>query len=152
MQFPTITPPTPAPLIEQIAENLFAHLSPEVERRKAIHRSLYQGFWDSPETPDAILAEMASHVVTLTDGTTTTRAKLMLQMAGENVDSLARIAAFIGCELNDLLPESEWMPRRAFVVQEDATVTLAPAAEGYDAWGNLIPLPEPEPDPEPDPE
>lgn len=148
MQFPTITPPTPAPLIEQIAENLFAHLSPEVERRKAIHHSLYQGFWNSPEPPDEILAEMSSHVVPLHDGSTTTRAKLMLQMAGENVESMARIAGFIGCELNDLLPESEWMPRRAFIPQLDGTVTLAPAAEGYDAWGNLIPLPEPEPDPE----
>lgn len=148
MQFPTITPPTPAPLIEQIAENLFAHLSPEVERRKAIHRPLYQGFWNSPETPDSILAEMSSHVVTLHDGTTTTRAKLMLQMAGENVESMGRIAAFIGCELSDLLPDAEWMPRRAFVVHEDCTVTLAAPAEGFDAWGNLIPTPEPEPAPE----
>ena len=147
MQFPTITPPTPAPLIEQIAENLFAHLSPEVERRKAIHRPLYQGFWNSPETPDAILAEMSSHVVTLHNGSTTTRAKLMLQMAGENVESMARIAAFIGCGLSDLLPDAEWMPRRAFVVHADGTVTLAPPAEGYDAWGNLIPILEPEPDP-----
>ena len=149
MQFPTITPPTPAPLIEQIAENLFAHLSPEVERRKAIHRALYNGFWNSPETPDAILAEMSAHIVILTDDTTTTRAMLMLQMAGENVESMARIAAFIGCELSDLLPDAEWMPRRAFVVHEDATVTLAPPAEGHDAWGNPIPIIEPALDPAP---
>ena len=45
------------------------------------------------------------------------------------------------------------MPRREFVPHEGGTVTLAPPADGYDAWGNLIPVPDPQDvEPTPDPE
>lgn len=130
----TIEQDPPQPIADRIAKSELAHINSELSRRVQFHETHFDTFWGSECTPDQILASMG------------TKAAFWLDCAGENVAHVARLAARAGKELTDFLPLGKWQPRRAFVVAEDGTVTLAPPADGFDAWGN--PIPEP-PNPEP---
>jgi hypothetical protein len=65
----------------------------------------------------------------------------MLGSASESVEHIARLAAMVKKQLTDFLPADQWMPRREFVPASDGTVTLAPPAAGFDAWGRELPPP-----------
>ena len=90
---------------------------------------MFSAFWDSSDTPDDILAELNS----------LGGAGLLLASASENIEHIARLAGIVGKQITDFLPEDQWVPRRAFIPTESG-VTLAPPADGYDAWGKLIPI------------
>jgi hypothetical protein len=112
----------------------------EIDNRVRTQRNQYRAFWDSPVTPDAILEQWGQ------------RGTMMLAAAGENVEHLTKLAAFVGKTLSDIIDLSFVIPRREFVPHEDGKVTLEPPAEGYDAWGREIVEPEPIEEPEPEPE
>ena len=93
------------------------------------HSKIYHKFWDSELTPDEILNALnerglANHVLTF---------------ASTNITHFAEFAEKAGKTLDDIIDESEWKPRRAFTVNGNE-VGLEPPADGYDAWGNLIPV------------
>lgn len=122
------------PPAQQIAEHMLHKLNVTLAERVNDHKVFFRKFWDSPETPDEILTEMGAY------------APVLLAAAGENLEHIARLAGIVGKTLHDFLTAEEYAPRRAFVIGADG-ITLAPAAEGYDAWGRLIPvIPEPEPE------
>jgi hypothetical protein len=117
---------------EIIAAKMSHHVNAVLAQRVFDHQSGFRLFWESSETPDAILAALGVN------------AQLVLAAAGENVNHLTRLAAFAGKQLSDFLSDSEWIPPREFVPGLNGTMTLTPPAEGFDAWGNAIPTPEPE--------
>lgn len=124
-------PTAPAkPAAELIAEHMLARLNATLAERVHDHRVGYAAFWDSSETPDAIIAAMG------------TNAGVLLAAAGENVDHIGTLAALAGKTVVDFLPLENWVPRRAIIIAEDGTGTLAAPAEGFDAWGRAIPAPE----------
>jgi len=134
---PRITP-TLSPAA-QIAEEMILQFNRQIDERLAVQRNQYRAFWDSPVPPDDILAEWGP------------RAAMMLAAASENVEHLTKLAGFLGKQLADLIPLSLIFPRREFIVDHaTGNVTLAPPADGHDAWGR--PIPEPQPEPEPDDE
>ena len=128
-------PPPPAPETKArlTARDIAASVEVEFQRRLQEHSRIFGILWKSADTPDDILAELNEMGV----------AGSVLQFARTNVEQIAAIAASVGISLTDVLPPSGYIPPRAFVVHEDGTVTLAPAEDGYDDWGKLIPVPEP---------
>lgn len=99
-------------------------------------RESFDIFWNSEATPDEILEDFG------------TDALRMLVSAQESVRHIATIAGLSGDELADVLPDECHVPRREFVVEiidgsPTGRVTLAPPADGYDAWGRQIPETEP---------
>jgi hypothetical protein len=132
-------PPPTIPPAKQIAERMVHSFNAQLAERIHSHREGFRAFWDSPVPPDDILVEWGQ------------RAGYMLAAAGENAEHIARLAAIIGGTIDDFILPEFYAPRRAFIPAQDGTVTLAAPAEGYDAWGRLIPEPEPEPQPEPEP-
>jgi hypothetical protein len=131
---PRITP-TLSPAA-QIAEEMILQFNRQIDERLAVQRNQYRAFWDSPVPPDDILTEWGP------------RAAMMLAAASENVEHLGKLAAFLGKQLADLIPLSLILPRREFIVDHaTGNVTLAPPADGHDAWGRPIPEPQPEPEP-----
>jgi hypothetical protein len=111
-----------------MAENLLIGLNQNLEARVKAHKEMFAAFWDSQDTPDDILAELNA----------AGGAGILLASAGENVDHIGRLAIFAGKNLEDFLPEADWKPRRAFIPTPQG-ITLAPPAEGFDAWGKEIP-------------
>ena len=138
----TILPPPALPRAEAIAKSLLDRLNRELARRANQHAVDFDAFWNDPVcTPDEILAAMSSD------------APLMLATASENLQGFARLAALAGRSLNDVIDPINYMPRRQFLVDEvTSAVTLAPPADGFDAWGRPIPSPPPDPEPAPEPE
>lgn len=136
IQLPT---PPPKPAAQSIAEDLLAGLNAEMARRVEHHAREFAKFWDSPETPDVILAAMGPYAI------------LMLQAATENLSNIGKLAAMVGLTLDDAISPQHYMPRREFITT-DGVVTLAPPADGFDAWGRPLPDPKPAPAPEPEPE
>ncbi len=120
------------PDAEIIASKMLHSVNASLAQRVFDHQSGFRAFWESSETPDAILEALG------------TNAQLVLAAAGENINHIGRLAAFAGKTVSDFLSDSEWMPRRDFVPGSNGTMTLAPPADGFDAWGNAIPTPEPE--------
>lgn len=118
------------------AEAIIDGVNAQIESRVKFHITGFRQFWGPGETPDARLAAMG------------TRAKIYHSLAKENLEHIARMAAILGGTLHDYIAPELYVPPRAFVFAEDGSGTLEPPAEGFDAWGNLIPEPEPEPEPE----
>lgn len=136
---PPPQPPAPNPA-KAIAESLLAHPNAEMRRRIDNHAMLYHMFWDSPETPADIAAQMGDKAVAF------------LQFAGANIEQFATLAAGAGLTLADFIPTSDWMPRLPLTPNADGTVTVG-SVDGIDAWGREIPVEiQPEPQPEPAPE
>jgi hypothetical protein len=134
---PIPDPPPPSPA-KTAARALLARINSHASQLVAAHRELYSLFWDSPATPDEILAEIG------------TDAAVTLAVAKQSIDNIAALAAIAGQNLDDVLPPEHYVPRRPFVIAEDGSATLE-TVEGLDAWGRPIPQP-PEPEPEPNPE
>lgn len=120
------TPPASRPAIEIEVEDFLATTESMLARRVEDHKTLYHRFWDSPHTPDALLAEMGANALP------------MLLAARENLESIERLAILGGEVLTDYIPASSCEPRRDFLVAENGTVTLSPPAEGFDAWGDPV--------------
>jgi hypothetical protein len=127
MQLIPATATTPPPPAVQIAEGMVHDFNAQLAERVHKHREGYRKFWDSPVTPDDILAAWGA------------RATTMLQAASENLNHIGRLAAIIDKTVDDFLSPEHYQPRRAFIPALDGTVTLAPPADSYDAWGRLIP-------------
>lgn len=112
-----------------IAEQILSSVNAQIAERVVYHKKQFRRFWDSPQTPDSILAAMG------------TNAALMLAAANENLEHIGRLAALIGCSLDDFIAPGDYQPRRGFVISQDGTATLTPPAEGFDEWG--FPISEP---------
>jgi len=123
------TPAAPPPVEDQVAEAMLRNVNEELPRRVGVHREGYRLFWESPCTPDAVLASMGD------------KAQAVLACAGENVDHISRLAAIVGKPLSDFLPAEFWVPRRAFIAGPNGTMTLAAPADGCDAWGRALVTP-----------
>ena len=126
MQLIPQTTPETIPPAQQIAERMIHHINAELAHRVDFHAKGFRAFWDSPETPDAILAAMGQ------------AAPLVLGASRENLRNIGTLAAMVGKTLDDFISPADYEPRREFVVAQDGTITLAPPAEGFDAWGRKI--------------
>lgn len=135
-------PPTPAPpAIQTFAIGELAHVNSSLQRRIDEHTTRFNAFWRTYTfTPDDILVQFGSSAI------------IWLQAAAESVNHINTLAQIVGKTIADFMPSTDFTPPRAFVVAADGTVTLEAPAEGYDAWGRLIPVPPPEPEPIPEPE
>jgi hypothetical protein len=81
-----------------------------------MHQRIFPLVWSSNDyTPVEFFAEAG------------TQAVKFMQIAGENVEHIAALAAIDGKTLNDFLDPSEYMPPVAYTVHEDGTITLHPA-------------------------
>lgn len=104
------------------------------------HKSGFREFWSDPnETPDEKCAAMGVYALGY------------LTLAGASIAAMQGFAGAVGKDLTELILPEEWMPKREFVVEmidgaPTGRISLAPPAEGFDAWGNPIP-----PDVEPEP-
>jgi hypothetical protein len=117
------------PAAEVIAKLMLHRVNASLAERVHEHISGFNTFWNSAEPPDAILTAMGN------------KAGLMLATASENIAHIGRLAALIGKTVEDFITSDSYTPRRAFIIAEDGTATLAPPAEGFDAWGREIPIP-----------
>lgn len=122
-------PPAPS-VAENTAANLLLGLNQNLAERILQHRNMFSAFWCNPEaTPDDILAALVARG----------SAGILLASASENIDHIGRLAALVGKKVTDFIPEDQWLPRRAFLPGPGGGFTLAPPAEGFDAWGNALP-------------
>ena len=90
-----------------------------------VHRRCFRRVWESAQTPDEVLAGFGR------------RGTGFLSMSWQVVQMLLTVKP-------DSLTESQYMPRRVIIYNEDGSVTLEPPPEGYDAWGRPIQTDEPE--------
>lgn len=116
------------------AKALIHNANAEFWRRIHNHQRDWSVFWNSPVTPDEILAEMG------------TKGKQFVAGSRKSLGDIFGLVALIEpdtelfpAKLEELFPQATWYPRRELIEHEDGTVTLAPPAEGHDAWGNPIP-------------
>ena len=133
MNLISLPTPEPKPAAQIVAEEMLFKLNEQLAERVHAHRVGYAKFWDSPATPDDIIAAMGPY------------AGILLAAAAENIEHIGRLAAIVGKTVLDFLPAENWVPRREIIIAADGTGSLAPPAEGFDAWGRAIPEPEPEP-------
>lgn len=137
MSLPIYTPPPTVeePEADRIARDLLMSLPTANAQMIEIHRAGFFKVWRNPNvTPDAILAALGSN------------AWRLLSAAQVSVTNLQAIAAITSNTIDDIMPREWWYPPREFIPHDDGTVTLAPPADGFDAWGNPIPEPQPEPE------
>lgn len=125
-----IPPPVQPPQSQVLARHLLFTLNTEIERRVDLHRRQFRLFWDSQTPPDDILADIG------------TNARVFLQSARINLASIDELAKLVGKTLTDAISPADFLPRREFIEAEDGSATLAPPAEGFDAWGRPIPQPD----------
>jgi hypothetical protein len=125
----TPTSPPEVPEAQRVAQDLLAGLDPERARLIEHHAREFAKVWKNPRvTPDEILAAMGTNAI------------LLLQGAQCSVANLAAIAAIQGKAITDIIPLADFYPPREFIPLPDGTVTLAPPADGFDAWGNPLPV------------
>lgn len=123
-------PPTPT-RSTVVAAAMMQAANEQLNLRVGIQRNLFDAFWNDPETtPDDILTALGSN------------AQQFVAIAFENVEHIATLAAIFNKQLSDFIDEESSMPRRAFISGDNGTVTLAPPAEGFNAWGKEIPITE----------
>jgi hypothetical protein len=121
-----IPPPAQQPQSQTLARHLLVTLNTELERRVDLHRRQFRLFWDSQTPPDDILADIGAN------------ARVFLQSARINLASIDELAKLVGKALTDAISPADFIPRREFIEAEDGSATLAPPAEGFDAWGRPI--------------
>lgn len=114
------------PLSHMVAEHLLLTLNGELARRIEHHTKEFRRFWDSEAVPDDILAHMG------------TNAGLFLAASVINLRGIEALAQLVGKTLDDAIPVADRIPRREIILHADGTATLAPPAEGLDAWGRQI--------------
>ena len=128
-------PEAPAtPAIESFAVNELAHVNASLARRIEEHTTRFGAFWQTYDfTPDDLLLQFGSSAI------------IWLQAAAESVAHINRLAQIVGKTIADFMPSTDYVPPRSFLVSATGVVTLEPPADGHDAWGRLIPVPQPEP-------
>jgi hypothetical protein len=94
-----LTPDAVKPAAKIIADRLLHKLNATLAERVNDHRTFFREFWDSPETPDEILAQMGVY------------APVLLAAAGENLEHITRLGAVVGKTLGDFLDAVEYEPR-----------------------------------------
>ena len=110
--------PEPLPAAQAIAQSELARVNQLLSDRTSAHKERFAAFWDNSQaTPDEILAAMGTNAV------------LWLQAASESAGHIARLAAIVGKTLDDFLSPEFYVPRRAFVIGQDGSVTLEPEPE-----------------------
>lgn len=124
--FFNLPPPPQEPDRVLVARHLKASINVELQRRIENHYAGYRSFWDAPCTPDEVLAELG------------TDARAVIEASRANLRNLHELALLVGKTLLDFMPAENWMPRREFILNADGSATLAPPAEGFDAWGKPI--------------
>ena len=124
------------PAVQTLARAELSHVNAALARRIDEHRIRFAAFWrDYGHTPDDILEAMGPTAI------------IWLMAANESVEHVARLAAIVGKTVGDFLDAEDRVPPRAFIVGDAPgyAVTLAPPAEGQDAWGRpLVPPPDEE--------
>jgi hypothetical protein len=118
-----IEPPPEEPAAKKQARHILATINNELQRRIQQHAAGYHAFWDADATPDDILSELGIN------------AALVIESSRANLQNLHHLAQLVGKTLDDLMPRHDWYPRREFIITNDGSATLAPPAEGHDAWG-----------------
>ena len=133
--------PTPIPAeippAQKAADRMIHNFNAEFSHRVQMHRQQFRVIWRNPNiTPDEIMAGLGTQAATI------------LAAASESIQHLGRLATIIGKDVTDFIPPEDFTPPRELIPNADGTVTIAPPADGFDAWGNPIPEPEPETTPE----
>ena len=137
MDLITLPPPPTAPLAQKAAQNIVAHVSPEMERRIKYHIARYNEFWcDYNVTPDEVLAELNALGV----------AALVITSRNQDLTAMGQLAALFSKQLSDLMPVEYLTLPRQFIANADGTLSLSEIPEGFDAWGRALPSPEPDPE------
>jgi len=126
MSLITITESPPKPEAQRIADMLLHKVNASLAERVHEHCANYSAFWDSKETPDAIIEAMGMN------------AELFLMSAKENIEHIGRLAALVDKQVTDFIAPENFLPRRAFIIADDGSASLAPPADGFDAHGNAI--------------
>jgi len=108
----TTTPPQPE--AQRIADLLLHKVNASLAERVHEHCTNYATFWDSGESPDAIIEAM--------DG----NAALFLMSAKENIEHIGRLAALVGKQVTDFIAPEMFIPRREFIIAQDGTASIAP--------------------------
>lgn len=130
-------PPPPAPEASVVVavREILASIEVEAQRVSQNHARIFNLLWSDPHhTPDALLAQMQEQGDDIK----------MLTFAARNIAHIAGIATDGSIPLETLISEADYQPRRAFAMTPEGQLYLEAPAEGYDAWGRLIPVPEPE--------
>lgn len=109
-------PPAPTdPPARAAVRRIFSETADELQRRIAMHQRIFPLVWSSNEyTPEEWFAEAG------------TQAVKFMQIAGENVDHIASLAAIDGKTINDFLATSEYVPPRQYTANPDGTIILQP--------------------------
>jgi hypothetical protein len=130
MEFiPLPNKPTPPPAAKKIAEQELAFLNAELSRRVEVHKVRFDALWRNKKaTADQILYHMG------------TLGALYFAAASESVGHMARLAAIIGKNINDYIPDTHRIPLAEVIINPDMTASLK--------WPEPTP---PNNDPEPEP-
>jgi hypothetical protein len=120
-------PPPPAERSARTVKRLLiSTINAELVRRVHTHIDGVRLFWKSECTPDELVEELG------------TDAGPIVEASRANLRNLSDLAELVGLTLNNLMHPEDYLPPREITVNADGTVTLAPPAEGFDAWGNPI--------------
>lgn len=111
----TTTPPKPE--AQRIADLLLHKVNTSLAERVHEHCVNYATFWDSAQSPDAIIEAMGIN------------AALFLMSAGENIDHIGRLAALVGKEVTDFIAPEMFVPRRQFIINADGTASIVQPAQ-----------------------
>lgn len=112
------TPESPLPTAAELAaESIIDAINAEIDHRVKVHKVAFETLWRNTRegaTPEAILLKLG------------TKAALVLQFAGENIDHIDRCAKLVGKTRADFIPDADCVPPRELVFHSDGTVTLQP--------------------------
>jgi hypothetical protein len=100
---------------ELAAQSITDALNSEITHRVAVHKVCFDTLWRNQRegaTPAAILAALG------------TNAKLVFQIASENLAHISNCAALIGKARADFISDEDCTPPVAFTIHADGTVTL----------------------------
>jgi hypothetical protein len=109
-----IPPPAPDdPPARAAVRRIFSETAEELQRRIAMHQRIFPLVWSSNDYTPAEFFEEAG-----------TQAVKFMQIAGENVEHIAALAAIDGKTLNDFLDPSEYTPPVPYTPHPDGTITI----------------------------
>jgi len=121
------TPPPAREAQDDIADEFCTQINAEFGRRIEEHKRLWAVLWLNPSaTPAQIVAALGP------------RAAGIFAASRANVQHLAACAALAGGDLASIGLADFVQPPLEVTIHPDGTVTLAPPADGFDAWGRQL--------------